>query len=110
MHRRTDKKKQRIESLRNRLKMALTIFFCMILLIFSVSIADMSIRRMIMCNDDKYALAVSFQEDSLLRLDIAGEKLMINIEPAVRISNYIFGNFKRYCNSIVKNARAKINE
>jgi hypothetical protein len=55
-------------------------------------------------------LAVSFQEDSLLRLDIAGEKLMINIEPAVRISNYIFGNFKRYCNSIVKNARAKINE
>ena len=107
MHKRTDKKKQRIESLRNRLKMALTIFFCMILLIFSVNIADMSTRRMIMCNDDKYALAVSIQEDSLLRLDIAGEKLMIDIEPVVRISNYIFGNFKRYYGSVVKNVRAK---
>ncbi|MEA4848886.1 MAG: hypothetical protein VB106_16765 [Clostridiaceae bacterium] len=108
MNKRIDKKKQRIEVLRNKLKKALAIFFCIALLIFSVNIADMSTRRMIMCNDDKYAMAVYFQEDSLLRVDIAGEKLMINIEPAVRISNYIVNNSRRHYDSIVKNIKAKL--
>ncbi|MBP7073707.1 MAG: hypothetical protein KBB40_09465 [Clostridia bacterium] len=110
MSKRVDKKKQRMEALKNKLKKALGIFFCIILLIFSVSIADMSARRMMMCNDDKYAIAVSLQEDSLLRVDIAGEKLMINIEPAVRISNNIFGNLKRYYDGAVKSIKSKIKE
>jgi len=110
MSKRVDKKKQRMEALKNKLKKALGIFFCIILLILSVSIADMSARRMMMCNDDKYAIAVSLQEDSLLRVDIAGEKLMINIEPAVRIFNYIYDNSTRHCDSIVKSIKAKLNE
>lgn len=85
MNKRIDKKKQKIHVLKCELKKILGIFFCVMLLIFSVSIADMSVRRMIMCNDDKYAIAVSLQEGSLLRVDIAGEKFMINIEPAVSI-------------------------
>lgn len=85
MNKRIDKKKQKIDVLKYKLKKILGIFFCVILLIFSVSIADISVRRMIMCNDDKYAIAVSLQEGSLLRVDIAGEKFIINIEPAVSI-------------------------
>jgi len=110
MDKRIDKKKQRTEALKNKLKKVLGIFFCIILLIFSVSIADMSARRMIMCNDDKYAIAVSLQEESMLRVDIAGEKLMINIEPAVRIFNYIYDNSRKHCESIVKNVKAKLKE
>lgn len=108
MDKRIDKRKQRIAVLKDKLKKLLAIFFCMTLLVFSVSIADMSARRMIMCNDDKYALAVSLQEDSLLRLDIAGEKLMINIEPVVRISSYVINNSKKRYDSIVKSIRAKL--
>lgn len=85
MNKRIDKKKQKMDVLKYKLKKILGIFFCVILLIFSVSIADISVRRMIMCNDDKYAIAVSLQEGSLLRVDIAGEKFIINIEPAVSI-------------------------
>ncbi|MDD3704865.1 MAG: hypothetical protein PHC45_02190 [Clostridiaceae bacterium] len=93
MNRRIDKKKQRIESLKSKFKRILAISFCIVLLIFSVGIADVSTRRMIMCNDDKYAIAVSLQEDSLLRVDIAGEKLIMNIEPVVSIVRKLRGNF-----------------
>ena len=61
-----------------------------------------------MCNDDKF-LAVSIQEDSLLRLDIAGEKLMIDIEPMIKSQLY-FRRFLRYYSSVAKNVRAKLNE
>ncbi|MDD4504342.1 MAG: hypothetical protein PHS15_05890 [Clostridiaceae bacterium] len=108
MNKRIEQKKQRSEALRNKLKKALTVFFCINLLIFSISITDMSTRRMIMCNDDKYAMAVSFQEGNLMRLDIAGEKYMVNIEPAIRVTEYFFSNSKRYYDSFVKMVRAKL--
>jgi len=65
------------------------IVFCIALLVFAVSAADMSTRRMIMCNDDKYALAVSLQEGNTLRLDLAGEKLLLDVEPVVRVAREI---------------------
>jgi len=102
MSKRIDKKKQKGETFRNKVKKILAIFFCIALLIFSISIVDMATRKMIMCNDDKYAIAVSFQEDNKLRLDVAGEKLMINIKPVIKISDYVVSNSKRYYNSFVK--------
>lgn len=108
MNKRIEQKKHRSEALRNKLKKALTVFFCINLLIFSIIITDISIRRMIMCNDDKYAIAVSLQEGDLLRLDIAGEKLMVNIEPAIRVIDYVASNSKRYYDGFVKSIRAKL--
>jgi hypothetical protein len=67
------------------LKQFMSIVFCIALLVFTISATDMSTRRMIMLNDDKYALAISFQEDSKLRFDIAGEKFILNVKPVVRI-------------------------
>lgn len=69
------------------LRKVMGIVFCIALLVFSISAADMSTRRMIMCNDDKYALAVSLQEDSVLRVDLAGEKLLLDIGPVVRAAD-----------------------
>lgn len=108
MNKRIDQKKQRIEVLRNKLKKVLIVFFCITLFIFAVSIIDMSTRRMIMCNDDKYAMAVSFHEGNLMRLDIAGEKFIVNTEPAVRAIDYIASNSKSYYDSFVKSIRAKL--
>lgn len=108
MNKRIEQKKHRSEALRNKLKKALTVFFCIVLLIFSISITDMSTRRMIMCNDDKYAIAVSLQEGNLLRLDIAGEKFTVNIEPAIRVTDYVTSNSKKYYYSFVKVIRTKL--
>jgi hypothetical protein len=68
----------------------------------------MSTRRMIMCNDDKYALAVSLQKDNLLRLDLAGEKILLNIEPVIRVTDVVVSNSKRCYESILKAIKAKI--
>ena len=108
MNKRINQKKQRIEEFKNRLKKVFAIFFCIALLIFAISVTDMSTRRMIMCNDDKYAIAVSLQEDNLLRLDVVGEKLMINIEPVIRVSDYVVSNSKRYYESFMKIIRDKL--
>jgi len=102
MSKRIDKKKHKGKAFTNKVKKVFAIFFCILLLIFSISIIDMSTRKMIMCNDDKYAIAASFQEDNKLRLDVAGEKLMINIEPVIRISDYVVSGSKRYYNSVVE--------
>lgn len=107
MDKRIDKKRQRVKALRSKLKNASAIFFCIMLLIFSIIITDMSIRRMTMCNDEKYAIAVSFQEGNMLRLDIVGERLMINIEPAVRMADYIAGNTKKCYGKLVKSIRTE---
>lgn len=107
MEKRINQKKQRSEEFRNRLKKVLAVFFCIALLVFFINTADMSTRRMIMCNDDKYAMTASLQEGSQLRLDIAGEKLMINVEPLIRVTENIVYNSKRYYESIVKAIMAK---
>lgn len=108
MNERIEHRKQRSERLINSLKKFFAILFCIALLIFSISIADISTRRMIMCNDDKYAMAVSLQGDNLIRLDIAGEKLMIDIGPAVRMADYIVSGSKKYYGSFVKFIKAKL--
>ncbi len=94
MDKRIEARKQRNKALKEKMKNAMAIFFCIMLLISSVYIADMSIRELIMCNDEKYALAVSLQEGNILRLDIAGERFMFNVEPAVRAADYVVNFFK----------------
>ncbi len=89
MNRREEQKRLQLRERLSVLRNVMGIVFFIVLLVFAVSAADMSIRRMIMCNDDKYALAVSLQEDNVLRLDLAGEKLLLDIEPAVRIAGDI---------------------
>lgn len=82
--------KERLSVLKN----VMGIVFCITLLVFAVSAADMSTRRMIMCNDDKYALAVSLQENNVLRLDLAGEKLLLDVGPVVRTARGIAAGSK----------------
>jgi hypothetical protein len=108
MEKRIEQKKQRNEEFKRRLQKVSAIFFCIALLVFFISATDMSTRRMIMCNDDKYALAVSWQQDNLLRLDIVGEKFLLNIEPITRVTDAVVSNSKRYYESIMKAIRAKL--
>lgn len=108
MENRVEQKKQRSQDLKSRLKKVLAIFFCIALLVFMINVIDMSTRRMIMCNDDKYALAVSLQEGSMLRLDIAGEKYLINIEPVIRVTDIIVDNSREYYNKVVELIRNKL--
>jgi hypothetical protein len=107
MEKRTNQKKQRRVEFVQRLKKAIAVFFCIALMIFFIRATDMSTRRMIMCSDDKYAMAVSLQEGNMLRLDIAGEKLMINIEPIIRVTDDVVYNSKRYYENVVKVLMAK---
>lgn len=107
MEKRTNKKKQRSIKFVQRLKKTLAVFFCIALLVFFIRATDMSTRRMIMCTDDKYAMAASLQEDNMLRFDIAGEKLMINVEPVIRAADNVICNSKRCYESIVKAIMAK---
>lgn len=108
MEKRIAKKKQKSEEFKQRLKKASAIFFCIALLFFFINAADMSTRRMIMCNDDKYALAVSLQQDDMLRLDIAGEKFLLNIEPVNRVTKAVVSSSKRCYESIVKAIKSRI--
>jgi hypothetical protein len=110
MNKRVEQKKKRSAVLRDKLRKTLAILFCISLLILSVNITDMSTRKMIMCNDDKYAMAVSLQEDNLLRLDIAGEKFIVNIEPVIKATEYAVSNSKRYCDKLLKTIRAEARE
>lgn len=102
MYKRIEQNRHRSKALRNKLKKLLAIFFCVTLLVLSVRIADMSTRRMIMSNDDKYAMAVSIEKGSLLRLDIAGERFIIDIEPAIRVTDYVASGFRRYHESLMR--------
>ncbi len=61
-----------------------------------------------MCNDDKYAMNISLDEDNMLRLDIAGEKLLLNAGPAIRTTEHILSSSKRLCNSFVETIRSKL--
>jgi len=108
MEKRTDQKKQRGEEFKNKMQKMLALFFCFALLIFFITAADMSTRRMIMLDDDRYAMAVSLQENNLLRLDIAGEKYVMNIEPVVRITNNVISISKKYYENIVSAIKEKI--
>lgn len=108
MNKRVDQKKKRNQEYVGMLKRVLGITFCIMLLVFSISAADMSTRRMIMCNDDKYALAVSLQQDNMLRIDIAGEKFMLNIKPVIRIAEDVSSGPRSYYESLVKIIREKI--
>jgi hypothetical protein len=108
MEKRIEQKKQRSAEIKHKLLKVCAVFFCIALLVFFISVTDMSTRRMIMCNDDKYALAVSFQKDNLLRLDLAGEKILLNIEPVIRVTDVVVSNSKRCYESILKAIKAKI--
>ena len=108
MEKRISQKKQRSEEFKHKLQKVSAIFFCIALLVFFINATDMSTRRMIMCNDDKYAMAVSLQEDNLLRLDIAGEKFLLNIEPVIKVTDAVISNSKRCYESVVKAVRAKM--
>ena len=108
MEKRIEQKKQRIEESRHKLKKAFAIFFCAALLVFLINVADMSTRRMIMCSDDKYAMAMSLQEGKLLRFDIAGEKLMLDIEPIIKVTDSIVSNTRKYYNIITETVRVKL--
>lgn len=110
MNKRIEQKKKRSEVVKDKLKKVLAIFFCISLLILSVKITDMSTRRMIMCNDDKYAMAVTMQGDNLLRLDIVGEKYMIDISPAITMSEYMISGSKRNYERLLKTIRSKLDE
>ncbi|MHB1394509.1 MAG: hypothetical protein ACYCYE_15840 [Clostridia bacterium] len=108
MEKRTDQKKQRSVEFKHKLQKVSAVFFCIALLVFFINATDISTRRMIMCNDDKYAMAVSLQKDNLLRLDIAGEKYLLNIEPVIRVADTVVSNSKRCYESIVKAIKAKM--
>lgn len=107
MNRRADQKRQRREEFKIRIKKTLGVFFCVALLISAVSITDMSTRRMIMCNDDKYAAAVALQEDNRLRIDIAGEKLLIDIGPVIKAADAILSGSKRFCEGFLEAVAGK---
>lgn len=108
MNNRTDQKKQHGKDFMHMLKQVMSIVFCIALLVFSISATDMSTRRMIMLNDDKYALAISLQKDSMLRFDIAGEKLMLNVKPVARIADEVVYNSKYCYETLVKTIRDKM--
>jgi hypothetical protein len=108
MEKRTEQKKHKVKESRDKLKKVFAILFCAALLAFLINIADMSTRRMIMCTDDKYAMAVSIEEGKLLRLDIAGEKLLVDIEPVVRATDGIISNTKKYYGIISESIRTKL--
>jgi hypothetical protein len=100
MEKRIEQRKQRSSELRQRLQKILAVLFCIALLVFFINAADMSTRRMIMLNDDKYALAVTIQEDNLLRLDLAGEKYLLNIEPVIKVMDSVVSGTKKCFESI----------
>lgn len=107
MDKRSEQRKQRSREHLILLRRALGIVFCIALLIFSISAADMSTRRMIVCNDDKYALAVSLQENSVLRFDLAGEKLLLDVEPVVRTAEKLAAGSRSCYEGIVSLIRDK---
>ena len=107
MSKRTDQKKQRREEIKSRFKKTMALLFCIALLISAVYITDMSTRRMIMCNDDKYAAAVALQEDNKLRIDIAGEKFILDIEPVVKTADIIISRSRRIYHGLVETIRGK---
>ena len=102
MNKRTDQKKQRNKEHMSMLAKLMAIVFCIAFMVFSINAADTSTRRMIMCNDDKYALAVSMQEDSMLRLDVAGEKFLVNVKPVVQLTEKIASGSRSCYESLVE--------
>ena len=109
MEKRTEQKKQRSDVFKQKMQKIFAIFFCIALLVFFITAADMSTRRMIMVDDDKYALAVSLQEGSLLRVDIAGEKYLLDVEPVIRLTDTVVSSSKRFYESTVSFIRNRLN-
>lgn len=96
MEKRSEIKKVKGQPLKERLQHFLMVLFCILLLFFLIGVTDMSTRRMMMSNDDKYALGLRLTEGNILRIDIAGEKLLVDMEPALNIKNSIMVGTKRY--------------
>ncbi len=108
MEKRIDQKKERSVEFRHKLQKVSAVLFCIALLVFFINATDMSTRRMIMCDDDKYAMAMSLQKDNILRLDIAGEKFLLNIEPVIKVTDTVVSSSKRCYESIVKAIKVKM--
>ena len=102
MNKRIDQKKQRGKERISMLAKLMGIVLCLAFMVFSINAADLSTRRMIMCNDDKYALAVSLQEDSTLRIDVAGEKFLVDVKPVVQLTEKIASGSRSCYEGIVE--------
>lgn len=107
MDKRSELRKRSSREILTLIRRILGIVFCIALLVFAINAADVATRRMIMCNDDKYALAISLQQDGMLRLDIAGEKLLLDVEPLVNAVRELGAGSQSFRDSMVKYMKSK---
>ncbi|MGE5632457.1 MAG: hypothetical protein ACM3TR_15400 [Caulobacteraceae bacterium] len=96
MDKRNESKKVRRQHIKVKLQHFSAVVFCIALLIFLINVTDMSTRRMMMCKDDKYALALYLSEDEMLSVHIAGEELTIDVAPVIELKETVIDSSRRY--------------
>jgi hypothetical protein len=100
MDKRIESKKVRRQQIKVKLQRLIAVTFCITLFIFLINVTDMSTRRMMMCKDDAYALALYLSEDSMLTVHVAGEKLTVNVAPVVELKETVTDGSRKYFSGV----------
>ena len=78
MESRTDKRSRKANEKGKNTKKLAVILFCAVFFLSAISLADYSTKKMMLCKDDSYAFGISKAGADMLRVDIAGERYMLN--------------------------------
>ena len=93
---RIEEKKQKKAKRRLKRKQFLTIFLCFMLFLCMVNIVDDATSKMMQKSDDTHAVYTKYEDNGMLRFDIAGNTFRLYVKPIIDILHTSYHNLISY--------------
>ena len=98
---RTEEKLLKKQQRRNRIRNAWALIMCFVLFITMIYITDMRTSDLVSKKDGKHALFLDIENQTDVRIDIAGETYKFNIEHITKVISNVVKWSKEAVNSLV---------
>ncbi|MCK9216352.1 MAG: hypothetical protein M0P77_00295 [Firmicutes bacterium] len=93
---RIEEKKQKKAKRKIKRKQFLTIFLCIVFFLCMVNIVDNATSKMMQKSDDTHAVYAKYEDNGILRLDIAGNTFRLYVKPIIDILHTSYNNLISY--------------
>lgn len=90
---RTEEKKLKKMQRKERKKYFILIIFCIFLFISMIYITDISTSKMMQKSDGKYAIYAKYENDGIIRIDIAGQTIRLYAEPIINLLKNMYKHY-----------------
>lgn len=100
---RTEEKKMQKKRRREKKKHFIIILLCLIFFIFMIYITDVSTSKMMQKSDDKYAVYAKYENNGIIRVDMAGETIQLYLDPLVNVLKTVTEWLNEIFNLLIKN-------